>query len=279
VRRAAAWAAALAAALLVGGCSTTRVAYQYAEVYLRWKGNQYLDLHGAQRRALAAQIHDFQAWHRSRALPQYARLAREAAARIDAGLSPADIVWGYDSIMTQAGESLREAAQRLAPLLDRLTPEQVAHLEQRFAEENRKFAKENMTGSDAERRDLRVKRTRERLEDWVGSLSESQLRRVREFAGRAPLLDELADRDRERLQVKFLDIVRRHQARERLADAAVNWRRGREPAYAAASDAYRREYFALLLDLERSLSPAQRERLLGHVRQFAQDFSALAAAG
>ena len=45
-------------------------------------------------------------------------------------------------------EGLRAAATESAPLLDRLTNEQLAHLERRLAEENRKFAKDNLAGMD-----------------------------------------------------------------------------------------------------------------------------------
>src|SRR5205814_5271099 len=141
---------------------------------------------------------------RAEALPQYARLASEAAARVEAGITPADIVWGYDAFIVQAMQSLREAAERIAPVLDRLTAEQVAHLEERFAEDNRKFARENMRGSEKERRSLRFRRTRERLEDWLGGLSDAQLELVRQYAERTPLFDELRDRERKRLQGELL---------------------------------------------------------------------------
>src|SRR6185369_17148185 len=129
---------------------------------------------------------------------------------------PEDIVWGYDSFMAQVRESVREAAERIAPLLDKLTPEQVRHVEERFAEDNRKFARENMKPNEKERRRLRFKRTRERLEDWVGNLSDAQLERVREYAERTPIFDELRDRDNKRLQAQLIAIVRAREAQKRL---------------------------------------------------------------
>lgn len=255
-----------------------RVAYENADTFIRWRATSYLDLHGEAMEELDASIDGFRAWHRAEALPQYARLAEEAARRAGRGVAPGDIVWGYDAFMAQVRESLREAAERVAPLLDQLTPEQIAHLEERFAEDNRKFARENMRGSDKERRSLRVKRTRERLEDWIGGLSDEQLERVRAYAERTPLFDELRDRDRKRLQAQFLAIVRAHEARQQLRVAALGWMEGREPAYAAATEAFRAEYFAMLRDLDRMLSAEQRTRLTSRLRGFAEDFAALAAA-
>src|SRR5256885_734967 len=83
---------------------------------------------------------------RVEALPRYASIAEDAAARLARGLSREDLVWGYDSLVAQARESLRAAAAKAAPLLDRLDEEQIRHIERRFAEDNRKFAREYLRG-------------------------------------------------------------------------------------------------------------------------------------
>lgn len=271
-------AAALLIAVLLAGCSTVRLVYDNAGTYLRWRAASYVDLEGPMADELDERIAGFLSWHRAQALPQYAALADEWARRFSRGLQPADLVWGYDALVTQARESLRAGAGRIAPLLERLSPEQIAHIERRLAEDNRKFARENLRGDDRERRRRRTERNVERLEDWVGTLSQAQLKRVEEYSQRAPLLDELRERDRKRLQGEFLAIVRARQAMKRLPEFAAHWERGRDPAYAAALEAARREYFAMALDLERSLSPEQRARALRELGRYAGEFRALAAA-
>jgi hypothetical protein len=253
-----------------------RLAYDNADVYLQFRAGSYLDLEGEQADDLRARIDSFFAWHRKQALPDYARIASEAAARVGKGLSREDLVWGYDSLVAHARKSLRAAAERIGPLLDRLTPEQVAYMEKGLAEDNRKFARENLRGTEQERRKRRAKRVEERLEDWVGNLTQSQVERVRQFSERAPLYDELRDRDRKRLQVALLDMVRKRQAQQRLPQLAERWEQGREPEYAKASEAARHEYYALLLDLDRSLTADQRGRAQANLRRYAEDFAVLA---
>jgi hypothetical protein len=90
------------------------------------------------------------------------------------------------------------------------------------------------------------------------------------------MLDEMRDRDRKRLQAELLAILRAREARKRLPDAAVNWERGRDPAYVAAVEVARKEYFALMLDLDRSLSAEQRKKAVARWRGLAEDFAALA---
>jgi hypothetical protein len=263
--------------VLLCGCSTLRFAYENADAYVRWKAEAYLDVQGDDAEELDERIDEFHAWHRKNALPQYAKLAREAAQRFSAGLSRQDLVWGYDAVRAQARESLRKAAELAAPLLDRLTPEQMAHIERRFAEDNRQFYRNNLRGPERERRARRVKFMVERLEDWVGKLSQAQAERVREYAERAPLLDELRDRDRKRLQREVMEIIRARAARKSLPGFAATWDLTRDPAFVAGLEQWREQYFALISDIERGLTPQQRARALGTLRRYADDFEALAA--
>ena len=266
---------AIVAATLLAGCSTVRFAYDNADTYLRWRASSYLDLEGAMADELDENIVSFMSWHRANALPQYVTLIDDAGRRFARGLAPADLVWGYDALMAQARESLRAAAERIAPLLDRLTPEQIAHLERRLGEDNRRFARENLRGAERERRKRRTERNVERLEDWVGRLSQAQTDRVAQYSERAPLLDEMRSRDHRRLQGELLAMLRAREAKKRLPDFAARWDRGRDPAYAAAIEVARREYSAMLLDLDKSLTREQRERAGRELRRYAEDFRVL----
>lgn len=267
---------ALAGALLYG-CHAMRIAYDNADTFLHWRALSYVDLHGKASDELDARIDDFLLWHRGKALPQYARLSADAARRMAAGLSPADLVWGYDAFVAQAKESLHEAAVRIAPMLDRLTPEQVAQIEKRFAEDNRKFSRENR-GSEKERRVRRAKRVVGQLEDWVGKLNKAQVERVRQMSERVPVYDDLRERERKRIQGEFLVIVRAHEAQKRLPAFVDGWERGRDPALAASSKIWRAEFEKMLIDLDRSLTPEQRAQAVTRMRSFSEDFAALATA-
>jgi Family of unknown function (DUF6279) len=267
---------ALAAAWLLAGCSALRFAYESADSYLLYRAKGYLDLDEKGSDELEQRIDQFFAWHRRNALPQYARISEDAGKRITKGLSREDLVWGYDSLVANARQSLRVAAERIAPLLDRLTPQQVAHMEKRFAEDNRKFARDYLRGSEVDRRKRRAKRVEERLEDWVGNLSSVQLEKVRQFSERTPLYDELRARERERMQAEFLAMIRKREAQKRLPDWIANWELGRDPAHLAASERFRQDYFTLVLEIDKTLTPQQRNRAAANFRRYAEDFTVLA---
>jgi len=267
---------ALLAVALLAGCSAVRLAYDNAEIYLRWRAAHYLEPDEAQAEELDERIGAYLAWHRTHSLPKYAQLADEARRRLERHLQPDDLVWGYDSVVAQLREDMRAAAENMAPLLDRLTPQQIAHFERRLAEDNRRFARENLRGDERERRKRRTERNVERLEDWLGRLSRAQVERVAQYSERAPLLDQLRDRDHKRLQAELLAILRAREARKRLADFVAGWEHGREPAYAAAVEAARKEYAAMILDIDRTLTREQRARAAQDLGRYAREFRALA---
>ena len=271
------WALIALATLVLSGCSGVRMVYDNIDTFIRWRALQFLDVHGEQADELDERIARFLRWHRATALPKYARDADEAASRLSRGLSPRDLVWGYDVSLAHARESLRAAVDQVAPLLDRLTPEQLRHMESRFAEENRKFAREQLRGSESERRERRAQRIIGRMEEWVGALSKAQVERVTQFSARAPLLEQMRDRDNKRLQADVMAIIRARQAKQRLAERIANWEPGRDPAYAAARAANQQEFYGLLLDLDRLGTPEQRARLVAELRRYADEFRGLAA--
>lgn len=271
--------AAACLALLLAGCSATELAYNNADKLIRWQAGRYLDLKNAQSAEFDARLGTFLAWHRSEALPQYARLATEAGARLERGASLADMVWGYDAIRQQAREGLRRAGAETGDFLDRLSPAQIETLEQRLAEDNAKFAREFLEGTPEEIRARRLKRLTHTLEDWLGELSDAQRSRIRQFNEGAPLTGALRDAERRRRQAEFLAMLRAQQSARLLADWAADWDRGRDPALARANRELTEGLLAMLADLERSLSARQRAVAVARLREYARDFQLLAAAG
>ena len=265
----------LLALTFLSGCSVTRLAYNNADVFLRWQANHYFDFEGGQSEDLDRSLAAFLAWHRANALPQYARLADEAAARVARGIRPQDLEWSYDAVRAQVREALGAAAAEAAGLLDRLSAEQILHFEKRLAESNREFAKEQIQGTMEERHKRRVKRNIERLEEWFGPLSEAQAARVERYSERAPFSAELRDRDRRRRQAEFLAMLRAREAKQRLVPWVQDWEAGREPAYVEASNATHAAYVELLLEIDRTLAAEQREHLATRLKRFAGLFESL----
>jgi len=266
------------ALLVLAGCSATQMVYDNGATLLRWRATSYLDVHGQQAKDLDRRIENFLAWHRAKALPQYAELAKSCARRVERGLTRADLEWGYDAFRAQLDEGLRAAAREIAPMMDRLTPEQIAHLEQRIKEDNEKFAEEQLDGDEAARRARRMERNVKRMEEWFGTLTAAQRAAVRRYSESAPLTGVLRAEDRRRRQAALLTILRTRTAERRLADWAASWDQGRSAEYEQASRAHLAAYYDMLLAIDRTLSAEQRAAAAARFRGLARDFQQLARA-
>lgn len=267
------------ALIVLSGCTAVQLGYNNADSLLHWRGGQYFGFENEQKAEFERRVQRFLAWHRKTELPRYARFADDLSDRLSRGVSQDDLVWGYDAFQTYLRQSLRAGTGEMAALLDDLAPEQVERFQQRLEKENREFAKEYGLGeAPEERREIRVKRNIKRLEDWFGSLSVAQAERVALYSRRAPLDDELRLRDRKRLQGELVAMLKKKEARKGLVPWAVAWDQNRDPAFEAMRKENLQEFYAMLLDLDKTLSPEQRGRAARRLRGFAGDFTALAAA-
>jgi hypothetical protein len=120
-----------------------------------------------------------------------------------------------------------------------------------------------------------VKRNVERLEEWFGTLNDAQVERVQRYSTRAPFSADLRERVRKRRQGELLAMLRAREAKQRLVQWTMAWDQGRERAYADAARATEGEYFDLLLDLERMLTPAQREACTTRLKKYAELFDSM----
>jgi hypothetical protein len=271
--------AVLAMFAALPGCTALQLGYNNADTLIHWRGGKYFGFEGEQKAEFERRVQHFLAWHRKAELPKYAGFANTLGDRLARGISQPDLVWGYDSFQALLRQTLRAAAAESGGLLDTLSPGQVERFQARLEKENRDFAKEHaLADSPEERRARRVRRNIERLEDWFGALTDVQIERIRLYSARAPLDDELRDQDRKRMQRELVAMFKAKLARGRLVQWAATWDQNRDPLYETLRKENLREYFSMLLDLDRTLSPEQRSRAVQRLRGFAGDFSALVAA-
>ena len=274
------WMAVLSAALLLTSCSAIQLSYNNLDVWLRWKADRYFDLQPVQEAQLRLLIMDFHDWHRARELPLYSELVGAAASRLEDGLSEEDLVWAVENIRTRYQVLIARAVAKGAVVLLTLTPEQQAHLAEKLADDNRQYAKEFLPASEEKRNRVRAQHIEARIAEWTGSLSDDQERRiaamVRDTAGRSAT--KLAERERN--QRGFLDILMGEHSVEalvpKLSDLLENWESRRSSAQANEAKVLTTEFFQMMIDLDRTLTPAQRASAVARLRSYAADFAALA---
>ena len=276
--------ALLAAALvaLLAACSTvTRLAYNNAGVAAVWMVDDWFDLHDGQRDWVKERFGRLHAWHRVNELPATEGLLHDMAARAATGITREDARRIHGAMRALYERTIRQAIPDVADFLLQLQPEQVDRLERRFVEDNAEKEKQGAKSSAQERREARVRRYVERIDDWTGRLSPAQ----RDLVGaRVGAMDDIIDdwmEDRRIRQAATLALLRARPTREAMVAGLArilldtgSWRR---PDYAAKLRARDEQVFVLVAALDATLSPEQRSRLHRRIAGYASDVARLMA--
>lgn len=267
--------------VLLQGCAV-KLAYRQLDWLIPWYVEDYLALDNRQEKQFRHMLDDWLEWHRRTQLPAYAAFLRQVARQAGDGLDEAELV----SIQARTEELTRQLISAMGPplatLLADATDAQVAHLTQKFAEDNRRYREEKIALADREARENAVDELIEGLERWVGGLDDHQRVLVEEWGQRyRPMAPEwLAAR--QRWQQAFAQVLAKRRSepdayRQGLLSLMDNPRLGRSPAFEEAIAHNHRQLAALQHRLDDSLSPAQRDHLIGRLRDYARAFEELSA--
>jgi hypothetical protein len=270
----------LLAVASLAGCSGARLAYNNADIVVRWMADDYFALEGPQEEDFKARLAGFHAWHRSEELPRYSVLMTSAGDKLADGLTAPELLWAWESVKGRYRRMAAHAAPELAAVLATLTPAQFDRLDKKFAESDAEYAKKYLKGGEAEQRKRRDKRNLELMREWFGDLSDEQEAQLKISSAKLPLLYELRLQNRERRQDEFVALLKAYRSpaelEPRLKQWLTGWEEGTSPEYRRLSELHREGYIQMLLELDRGLTPAQRVHAVTRFYEYAEIFKALA---
>lgn len=274
-------ALAVAIGVLLASCSTVQLSYEHADWLLARMASRYVDLDAAQSRQFRAQLAHFHDWHRMHELPGYSAAFDSAAERVARGLSRADLDWALAEVRGRARALGARAGEQFAPVLGTLSEGQLAHAQRELEAVNGELAARYLSGAAARRAGRRADWIEGKLADWIGPLTPAQRRYVDAFVAAYPDAVQLRLEERRRRQAEFFALVRTQRANPAfelevaafLADPDAR----RSAASGQAAARLQDGFVVLLLDLDRSLTSAQRKSAVAKLRGYADDFRALSS--
>lgn len=271
---------ALICLLLIAGCSALRLGYHQADTLLAWRANDYFDLNPLQKQEFDARIERLLVWHRYEQLPEYADFLSAAIGKTRQGLKYDDINWFVDGFKARYRVIVNRGIVDAAEMLATLAPGQIVALQKKWDKVNLKFADENeLDGTIEKRKRARLKKTLARIEDWTGALTWEQEQKIAALLDAIPLIEHLRHADRIRRQQEFLRLLElRTNPKEfqpKLRTWLIDWERGRAPAYERLSSEVYEKRVRFYLEVERLLTPGQRQLVLRRLQQYADDCIAL----
>ncbi|HEY0843757.1 MAG TPA: DUF6279 family lipoprotein [Noviherbaspirillum sp.] len=207
---------------LLAGCSALRIGYSNGDTVVYWWLNGYVDFTDDQKPWVKSHIDRLFAWHRKTQLPAYAQLLEQVQQRLQRGrTTQAEVVADIDTIKKRAALVLEKSLPELTDLALSLQPEQIAHLERKFAANNEKYRKEYLDGSIEDRQRLRYKKLMKQAEHWFGDFSAEQEAQIRAASDARPLNYELWMAERMKRQQEMIGMLKKIRAERPTREATM----------------------------------------------------------
>lgn len=273
-------------ALLLSGCSALRIGYSQAADLAYWWADGYADFNGEQTRRLRDALAQWFAWHRRTQLPDYAQLLARAQAEVRNDVTPVRVCEWQAELIKRAYVGFEQAAPAIADWALSVTPQQIQHIERRYAKNNEEFRDDYLQPDPRKRFEESVKRTVDRAESLYGRLDEAQRSRVADAMKRSPFDPDLWLAERKLRQQDALQMLRgltadgasREQAVAALRVYVGRLERSPRETYRRYSERLADFNCAFAASLHNSTSPSQRRTAAGKLSGWEGDLRALAAA-
>jgi hypothetical protein len=272
----------LAAATLLAGCSAIGLAYRQAPDLSYWWLDGYVDLDDAQSPKVREALASWFAWHRSKELPVYVELLARAEREVTGDLSPEQMCRWNDEGQARLEAALEHALPPATELARSLKPEQLVHLEKRYAKNNKEFAKDYLQDTPEDRQKASLKRAQERAEMLYGRLDDKQRQLLRDGLVRSPFDPQMWLAERKARQADVLATLRKvrdgmnaTEAQATLKALVGRVRQSPVPEYRAYQQRLVKANCALASQVHNTTTPEQRQNAVRRLKGWEDDLRGL----
>lgn len=280
----------LAAGVVLSACSTlTSLAYSNAAMaysnltpMIAWYVDEYVEMSSGQKDWVRDRLDKAMSWHRSHELPEYRRFLDRVLAESAEPFTVDEVGQAYADLRKHYRRTVEQVLPDIADFLMQLDAGQVAQMERKFADDNRKLVRDSLKGTPEERMQRRAKRFIGHMEGWLGTVDEPQRTLIRTHYRAIPDLVEERLAERKLRHVETLALIRARPSKEqmvaglrRLLLETDSWRR---PEYVKKLKERDRHAWEMLSGLSASLSAEQRAHLQRRIRGFMREITTLTAA-
>jgi len=161
--------------VVLGACSSLRLAYNNAPELSYFWLDRYVDFDKAQGKRVSAELEQLLRWHRSEELPLIAELLQNAQTLALQTPSGPQLCALNQTVLQRSEAIALRAVPAAAAIVTTLSSQQLANLAKSYEKSNRKM-REDWRSAQAQGIDNRTLKSLERLEDMYGNLSSTQRR-------------------------------------------------------------------------------------------------------
>jgi hypothetical protein len=269
--------------MLATACSAVGLGYSALPGLGVFTMDRYFGFDDSQREFVRLGLGELQTWHRKQELPEYKRLLVSIKERNQKKLTEADLEWFRGELGKRFMAVVDYSAVQVAELALTMKPQQLKKMRDRLADQNKEAREKYLNPDLTKRNSERLKRSVERFEDYVGSLSDAQKKMVETTLQQVPATDETWYEERLIRQKKLdalLDQIRREQpskdiAAKQLRELAAKSSEPADPKNAAYFDRSLKMSDDMTLRLMASLDDRQKQTLNKKIDGYIGDLEGL----
>lgn len=269
--------------LLATACSAISLGYSALPGLGIFTLDRYFSFDDTQRDFARTALNDLQTWHRKQELPEYRRILVSIKQRTQKSLTPADLDWFRSELNQRYMAITEKTIPQVAELALTAKPAQLQKMRNRLTDQNKESREKYLQPNLAKRNADRLKRSVDRFEDYVGSLSDAQKKMVEETLQQVPSTDETWYEERLLRQKQLSDLleqIRRDQPSKELAAKSLTayFAKSTEPADPKNAGYYDRALKMsddMTLKLVASLDARQKQTLEKKIDSWISDIDGL----
>ena len=180
-------------------CSTTKIAYNFADVLVLNWFESYFDFRESQRLDLEKKVERFFEWHRKSELPKVVVFLEEFKVRYKDGLDQDDINWVTPESKLLWKRILSYAEDDIVSFLLTIDESQILEVNEEFHEKEDDSLIEQSKMSLEELREDILDKTYKALDNWWGDLEPNQKKQIATWIQSDPYWISVKVRNREKL--------------------------------------------------------------------------------
>jgi len=257
-------------------CSTTKVAYNFANVWVVNWFESYFNFRKSQRVELEKKLDQFFDWHRKSELPKIVLFLEDFKVRHKDGFDKDDINWVKSELNLFWQRILINAEKDIASFLLTVDDSQIFDMNKNFQEkEDDTLTKQSKMSLVELNQDI-LGRTYKALENWLGDLEPSQKEKIEIWTQTDPYWVIVKLKNREKFQSDLIELLR---SKDTLKQNIHSWISNPEShwtdEYKAIINTKIKEWEIITIRIDSIILPRQRKHVAEKVEDIILDLKEL----
>lgn len=257
--------------IFIVSCSSKKIAYNWADIFIEEKIDDYFDITETQYDFLKQKIDLLHEWHRREELKQYLKIISSTIEFLEDGISPIELEWLKTELVKSRIRLLNHTIDDTAYFLSTLSNQQIAHLEN-YLSEGHKVAFEKYSQQTIEAKQELLSRYKTRAEEWLGEITMEQETFFQNLVNTSLSAKVARRKQRRRTQTQFIRLLKDIKNQIDIRNYLSAWIENPEALY---SKDYReslrhskKEFNKNILAFDSMLTNPQRNHLIHRLQEY-----------